>query len=566
MKNEALKHSCAHLLAMAVKELFPEAKLGVGPPLEEGFYYDFGNVHFTEEDLPRIEAKMKELAKKNYPIIKSEASRDEAKKTLKDEKFKLELLDQIKGKITFYKQGNFIDLCGGNHVESTGKIKAFKLTKLAGAYWKGDQKNEQMQRIYGVVFENENELKEYLKIKEEAEKRDHVRLGKELDLFSLSELAPGFPFFHEKGAIIWNEIEKYLKELYEKNDYTFVVTPHILDKKIWLESGHWEHYKDNMYFTNAHEREFAIKPMNCPGHILIYKQHLHSYKDLPIRMAEFGTVYRQELSGVIHGLTRVRKITQDDAHIFCMDDQIEDEISKILNLIREIYKVFDFNEYSVNLSTKPENSMGDPKVWEKAERSLENALKRSKMKYEVKEGEGAFYGPKIDFDVKDALGRPWQLATVQLDFQMPERFDLSYDGQDGKKHRPVMIHRAIIGSFERFIGVLIEHYAGKFPLWLAPVQAILMTVTERNLKFAKDVYNKLKENGMRVELDDRNESIGKKVRDAQVNRIPLAITIGDKETENKTLAVRTLDGKIKFGVKVDDFIKETVNNIKNRKP
>ena len=564
MRNEALKHSAAHLLAMAVKELFPKAKLGVGPPLEEGFYYDFGGIKFTDEDLLRLENKMKDLVKKNYQITRTEVSREEAKKILKDEKFKLELLEQIKGTISFYKQGDFIDLCEGPHVESTGKIRAFKLTKLAGAYWKGDQKNEQMQRIYGVVFESEKELEDYLNQKEEAEKRDHVKLGKELDLFSLSDVAPGFPFFHEKGAIIWNEIEEYLRGLYKKNDYRFVVTPHILDKKIWLESGHWEHYKDNMYFVNAHEREFAVKPMNCPGHILIYKQHLHSYKDLPIRMAEFGTVYRQELSGVIHGLTRVRKITQDDAHLFCSEDQIEDEIFGILNLIKEIYEVFNFKEYIVNLSTKPDNSMGDPKVWEKAEKSLENALKRSKLKYELKRGEGAFYGPKIDFDVKDALGRPWQLATIQLDFQMPERFDLTYEGTDGKKHRPVIIHRAIIGSFERFIGVLIEHFAGKFPLWLAPVQVVLMTVTERSLKFAREVYDKLKNNNLRIELDDRNESIGKKVRDAQVNKIPLAITIGDKETDNKTLAVRTLDGKVRFGVKVDEFVRETLDKVNKR--
>jgi len=564
MKNEALKHSAAHLLAMAVKELFPQAKLGVGPPLEEGFYYDFGNVKFIEEDLPKLEAKMRELAKKNYPIVRMEVSREEAKKILKDEKFKLELLDQIKGKISFYKQNNFIDLCEGPHVESTGKIKAFKLTKLAGAYWKGDQKNEQMQRIYGIVFENENELKEYLKQREEAEKRDHVKLGKELDLFSLSELAPGFPFFHEKGTMIWNEIEKFLKVLHEGNGYKFVITPYIMDKKLWLQSGHWEHYKDNMYFTNVEDREFAIKPMNCPGHIIIYKQHLHSYKDLPIRMVEFGTVHRRELSGVVHGLTRVRRITIDDAHIFCREDQIENEIFNILNLIRKVYEVFGFKDYTVNLSTQPENSMGDPKVWEKAEKALENSLKKSKFNYEIKKGEGAFYGPKIDFDVRDAIGRSWQLATIQLDFQMPDRFELGYEGQDGKKHRPVMIHRAIIGSFERFMGVLIEHYAGKFPLWLAPVQVILMTVTERNLKFAKEVYDKLRDNNIRVELDNRNESISKKVRDAQVSRIPLAVTIGDKESDNKTLAVRNLDGNVKFGVKVDDFLKDISDKIKGR--
>ncbi|MEK6861600.1 MAG: threonine--tRNA ligase, partial [Nanoarchaeota archaeon] len=378
------------------------------------------------------------------------------------------------------------------------------------------------------------------------------------------EFAPGFPFFHEKGAIIWNEVEKYLRDLYERNCYKFVITPLIMDKKIWLQSGHWEHFKENMYFTKIEDREFAVKPMNCPGHILIYKQHLHSYKDLPIRMAEFGTVHRNELSGVIHGLTRVRKMTQDDAHIFSSEDQIENEISGILDLIKEIYNVFDFKDYDINLSTKPENSMGDPKVWDKAEKALENALKKSKLKYEVNNGEGAFYGPKIDFDVNDALGRPWQLATIQLDFQMPERFDLSYEGADGKKHRPVMIHRAIIGSFERFMGVLIEHYAGKFPLWLAPTQVVLMTVTDRNLKFAKEFFNELKNSNIRVELDDRNESIGKKVRDAQINRIPLAITIGDKESDNKTLAVRTLDGKVKFGVKMDDFLKDISNKIKNR--
>ncbi len=563
VKNEELKHSCAHLLAHAVKELFPEVKLGFGPPLEEGFYYDFGNAHFTEADLEKIEQRMRDIAKRNYPIEKSEITRIQAKMMFKNEPFKLELLDDLKEKVYAAKQGNFQDLCGGKHVKSTGEIKAFKLTKLAGAYWKGDQRNEQLQRIYGIIFPTEKELNDHLKMLEEAARRDHVKLGKELDLFSLSEVAPGFPFFHEKGAIVWSEIENYLHEVY-KNSYRFVVTPSIMDKKLWLQSGHWEHYKENMYFTKIDERDFAVKPMNCPGHIMIYKHRLHSYRDLPMRLAEFGAVHRHELSGVVHGLTRVRKMTMDDAHIFCREDQIEEEIVSLLQLIKDVYVTFGFQEYVVNLSTRPENAMGDPKLWERAEHGLKSALEKAKVKYELKVSEGAFYGPKIDFDVNDALGRMWQLATIQLDFQMPERFDLAYEGADNKKHRPVMIHRAIIGTFERFIGLLIEHYAGKFPVWLSPVQVRLMTVNERNNKFAEEIHKMLREGDIRVELDSRPESIAKKVRDAQLEKIPYAITIGDKEMEKNALAVRTRDGKVTFDVKPGKFIEEISKKVRER--
>ncbi len=563
VKNGELKHSCAHLLAHAVKELYPEVKLGFGPPLEEGFYYDFGNSHFTEEDLKKIEERMRDIVGRNYPIEKSEITRVQAKMMFKNEPFKIEHLDELKEKIYSAKQGNFTDLCGGKHVKSTGEIKAFKLTKLAGAYWKGDQRNEQLQRIYGIVFPTEKELEQYLRMLEEAAKRDHVKIGKELNLFSLSEFAPGFPFFHPKGTIIWNELEKFLHEL-ECKDYLFVITPLVMDKQLWLQSGHWEHYKDNMYFMKIDERDFALKPMNCPGHILIYKQHLHSYRELPLRLAENGTVHRHELSGVIHGITRVRKFTQDDAHIFCREEQLEEEVMGILNLDREVFRILGFNDYVVNLSTKPEKAMGDPKLWEKAEKALENALKRADVKYQIRVGDGAFYGPKIDFDVKDALSRSWQLSTIQLDFQMPDRFDLTYEGADNKKHMPVMIHRAVIGSFERFIGVLIEHYAGKFPLWLSPVQVKLMTVNERNLDFAKEVYKTLSENEIRVELDDRSESIAKKVRDAQMERAYYAVTIGDKELEKKTLAVRTRDGKVSFGIKPEDFLSDLKKKIKER--
>ncbi len=561
----ALKHSAAHVLASAVMALYPKAQLAIGPPLEEGFYYDFGNLQISADDLPKIEKKMQEIIGRGDSFSTREVDRKTAEQLLKGQQFKLEMLGELKGKITLVQHGDFADLCEGTHVKNMKELKAITLTKVAGAYWRGDSRNPMLTRIYGVVFESKEKLDRYLKMREEAAQRDHVKLGRDLDLFSFHDSAPGFPFFHEKGTIIWYEIEKYLRELYERHGYSFVITPNIMDKKLWLQSGHWEHYRDHMYFTKVDERDFAVKPMNCPGHILIYKQHLHSYRELPLRLAEFGVLHRHELSGVIHGLTRVRKLTQDDAHIFCTEEQMEEEITGVLALITNIYRTFQFTEYVVNLSTRPEHAMGDPKLWEKAEQALEHALNKAKIPYHAKEGEGAFYGPKIDFDVNDALGRPWQLATIQLDFQMPERFDLTYEGADSKRHRPVMIHRAIIGSFERFLGVLIEHFGGKFPSWLSPVQMRLLTMNEKCTPFARQVCQQFREGGIRVELDDRHETLPKKVRDAQLLKIPYAITIGEKEVETKTLAVRTLDGKVEFGVKVDSFLTQLQREIREKR-
>lgn len=564
-KLEALRHSTSHVLAQAVKELFPDVKLGIGPTIEDGFYYDFDKKDgFSKEDLERIEKRIQEIIDRDLKIKKIVSTKKKAKEILKNEPYKLDLLDELKGEITFYQQGNFIDLCKGPHVKSTKEIKAFKLLKIAGAYWKGLETNPMLTRIYGTAFFTKEELQEFLRIREEAEKRDHRKIGKQLDLFSFHDEAPGFVFLHNKGSIIWNEIENYLREKL-KNGYIEVKTPLILRKELWEISGHWDHYKENMYFTKIDEKDFAVKPMNCPGGILVYKNNLHSYKELPLRVTEFGIVHRHELSGVLSGLFRVRKFTQDDAHIYCLPDQIKEEIKKLINLIKEVYTTFGFNDYHIELSTRPKKSIGTDQDWNKATKALKDALKESKLKYKLSEGEGAFYGPKVDFHIKDCIGRTWQCGTIQVDFSMPQRFNLTYEGKDGRKHVPVMIHRTIIGSFERFLGILIEHYNGKFPLWLSPVQVRLLTINDKNKKFANEIKNNLIENGIRTELDDRTESIPKKVRDAQEDKIPLIVTIGDKEVKNKTLAIRTLDGKVKFGVKVNDFIKDLLKDIKEKK-
>ncbi|MCG2718748.1 MAG: threonine--tRNA ligase, partial [Nanoarchaeota archaeon] len=488
----------------------------------------------------------------------------EAEKILKGEHYKIELLEELEGKPIFYTNGDFTDLCKGPHVKSTGEIKAFKLMKIAGAYWKGDSNKPMLQRIYGTAFTDRKELRTYLHLLKEAEKRNHIKLGKELGLFSMHPEGPGFPFFHPKGMIVWHELMKYWKEEHDKEGYDEIKTPIILNKELWEQSGHWDHYKENMYFTKIDEGDYAIKPMNCPGGVLVYKTHLHSYREFPMKHAEVGLVHRHEMSGVLNGLFRVRVFHQDDAHIYCMEEQIKDEVIKIINLIDRMYKTFGL-EYNMELSTKPDKSIGSDKMWKTAEASLKNALKEIKADYQLNPGDGAFYGPKIDFHIKDSLGRTWQCATIQLDFAMPERFDLTYEGADGKKHRPVMLHRVIYGAVERFLGILIEHYAGKFPTWLSPVQVVLMTVTDRNAKFAQEIYTKMKEAGIRVELDDRSESIGKKVRDNQLKKTNFMITLGDKEQEKKTLAIRTRDGKVKFGVKVDAFVKDIIKEIKERK-
>ena len=556
-------HSTAHLMAQAVLSLFPDAKPTIGPAIEEGFYYDFDIKALNPDGLKKIEKKMKELVHDKIPIIREEIDLKEAKELFKNNPYKLELIKDLGKNISIYKQGDFVDLCRGPHVPNTSFLKYFKLLKVSGAYWRANVKNKQLQRIYGISFPTKEELTNYLTIKKEAEKRDHRKIGRELDLFSFHEEGPGFPFLHPNGMIIFNELLKYWREVHRENGYSEVKTPIILNKELWVQSGHWDHYKNNMYFTKIDNKEFAVKPMNCPGGILIYKSKIRSYKEFPLKLAEIGLVHRHELSGVLYGLFRVRAFTQDDAHIFIEEPQIEDAILDVINLVDKIYKKFGFT-YMVELSTRPDDYMGSLELWNKAEASLKKALEHADLKYKINEGDGAFYGPKIDFHIKDCIGRTWQCATIQLDFQMPERFNLTYEGKDGKKHTPVMIHRVVYGSIERFMGILIEHFAGKFPVWLAPVQVILLTVTDRNIKYANELKEEMFKRGIRVEIDDRAESLPKKVRDAQIKRIPLIITIGDKETEKKTIAIRTLDGKVKFDVKPEEFINKVLDNITKR--
>ncbi len=563
---EALRHSASHILAQAVLELFPKTKLAIGPAIETGFYYDFDRTEpFTPEDLKKIEEKMNEIVKRNLKIEKSEVTKVKAKELLKNQPYKLELLEELKGKITFYKQGNFIDLCAGPHVDSTSEVKAIKLLNVAGAYWRGDSKNKMLQRIYGTAFYEKSELKEYLTMLEEAEKRDHKKLGKELGIFMTHEYSlPGSPFFLSHGTTIYNELLKLVREEYVKRGYQEVITPQLYKKALWETSGHWEHYKDDMFTMKIGNDEYSLKPMNCPSHVLIYKNKLRSYKDLPIRIADFCYLHRNELGGVLGGLTRVTKFAQDDAHIFISEDQIEQEIDDLFDFIDYLYnKVFKF-KYTVKLSTRPEKFMGDKKLWDEAEKTLKKVLKDKKIDFVVKEGEGAFYGPKIDFDINDAIGRPWQCATIQLDFQLPQRFEATYEGKDGAKHPVIMIHRALLGSLERFIGILIENYAGKFPLWLSPVQVKIVTVNDNCIKFAQELQEKLKQNEIRVELDSRSESIGRKVRDSQLEKVNYIITIGEKEIESKKLAIRTREGKVTFGVAVDTFIKELKEEINKK--
>ncbi len=524
MGKWALRHTGAHILAQAVKRLYPEVKLAIGPAIDTGFYYDFeADFTFTPEMLEKIEAEIKKIIKENHKLERFELPREEAIKLMKEknEDYKVELIEDLpEGEvISFYKQGDFTDLCAGPHVPSTGKVKSVKLLSLAGAYWRGDEKNKMLQRIYGTAFTKKSELDEYLNMIEEAKKRDHRKLGKELDLFSIHEEGPGFPFFHPKGMIVRNILESFWREEHTKAGYQEIRTPLILNEALWHQSGHWDHYKENMYFTNIDDDDYAIKPMNCPGGILVYKNSMHSYRDLPLRLSELGIVHRHELSGALHGLMRVRCFTQDDAHLYMTKEQIKEEVVGIIKLIDKFYKLFGF-EYFVELSTRPEDSMGSDEDWEIATNGLREALDSIGKEYRVNEGDGAFYGPKIDFHLKDCIGRTWQCGTIQLDFQMPERFDLSYIGADGEKHRPVMVHRTIYGSVERFIGILIEQYAGAFPTWLAPVQVKLMNITDSQYDYLKKVEEALKENNIRVEIDTRNEKIGYKIREAQLQKVP----------------------------------------------
>lgn len=539
---EVLRHSASHLLAQAVKRLYPGTKLGIGPAIKDGFYYDLDvPQQISEEDLPKIEQEMRRIVKENLPVARKVLTKEEAKALFaeREEIYKLELIEELPdNEVSIYEQGEFLDLCRGPHVPNTSYIKHFKLLSLAGAYWRGDEKNKMLTRIYGTAFGTKEELEAYITRMEEAKRRDHRKLGKELDLFSLQPEGPGFPFFHPKGMVIINNLVDFWRKEHEKRGYCEIRTPLILDRDLWIRSGHWDHYRENMYFTEIDERPFAIKPMNCPGGILVYKSRIRSYRDLPLRMAELGTVHRHERSGVLHGLMRVRCFTQDDAHLYVTPDQIKEEILGIMDLVKYVYKdVFGFN-YRVELSTKPEKAMGDPLMWEKAEKALEEALGTAGVEFKVNPGDGAFYGPKIDFHLEDCIGRTWQCGTIQLDFQMPEKFDITYVGPDGEHHRPVMLHRTVFGSLERFLGILIEHYAGAFPFWLAPVQVKILPVRGEYVDYASEVFDKLKAQGFRVELDQREEKLGKKIRDAQMEKVPYMLVIGSKEAEEKTVAVR----------------------------
>ena len=558
--EDIVRHSTAHLMAQAVLRLYPETKVTIGPVIENGFYYDFDPVEqFTEEDLEKIEAEMKRIVKENIKLEKYVLPRDEAIDYFRDvdkNKYKVEIVEGIPQgeQVSFYKQGDFTDLCRGTHVPSTGYLKAFKLRTVAGAYWRGNSKNKMLQRIYGYSFSNEERLKNHLKLMEEAEKRDHRKLGKELELFFLSEYGPGFPFFLPKGMVIRNVLIDLWRKEHEKAKYLQLETPIMLNKELWEVSGHWFNYRENMYTSEIDELEFAIKPMNCPGGVLSFKHQLHSYKDLPARLAELGRVHRHEFSGALHGLMRVRSFTQDDSHIFMTPDQVQDEIIGVVNLIDKFYsKLFGF-EYDIELSTKPEKAIGSQEIWDMAESALAGALDKLGRKYKINPGDGAFYGPKLDFKIKDAIGRMWQCGTIQLDFNLPERFDVTYIGEDGEKHRPVMLHRVIYGSIERFIGILIEHYAGAFPMWLAPVQVKVLTLNDECIPYAKEIMSKLEELGIRAELDDRNETIGYKIREANGRyKIPMQLIIGKNEVENKEVNIRRFGSKDQFSKSLDEF-------------
>ena len=564
---EVLNHSTSHLLAQAVKELYPDALFGFGPAIENGFYYDIDfKEPIVEADLAAIEKKMKEIASKDLRIIREQLSKEQALEVFKDNPYKLELIKEINEDITVFKQGDFVDLCRGPHIMSTGLIKYFKLLSIAGAYWRGDSKNKQLCRIYGTSWFSAEELKSYLDIIEERKKRDHRILGKQLGLFMLSEYGPGFPFWLPNGMILREQIEKFWKEQHDKYDYVQVKTPTMLSKELWLISGHWDHYKQNMYTSVIDEKEFAIKPMNCPGGMLIYKNTLHSYKDLPVRMAELGHVHRHEASGALNGLFRVRAFTQDDAHIFCRPDQLLDEITTLLRFYEEMYSVFNL-DYHIELSTRPEEGyIGDIEIWNKSEEILREACEKSGHEFKINPGDGAFYGPKLDFKLRDSMGRIWQCGTIQLDMNLPERFDCFYIDTDGEKRRPIMLHRACLGSIERFIGILIEHYGGAFPAWLAPVQINILPVNnEFHLEYAKEVLAKFKEVGFRAELDASNEKLGYRLRSSQMRKIPLTLVIGDHERDDKSVTYRRFGSQEQITVSLDEFIRLVQEEIKNKK-
>jgi threonyl-tRNA synthetase len=558
-------HTSSHILAQAVKRLFSNAKLAIGPAIENGFYYDFDvEAPFTPEDLQAIEVEMAKIINEDLSIERFELARDQAIAMMKekDELYKIELIEELPedAVISFYRQGDFVDLCAGPHLPSTGMVKAIKLLSVAGAYWRGDENNRMLQRIYGISFPKKGQLDEYLYRLEEAKKRDHRKLGKELDLFSIHEEGPGFPFFHPKGMIIRNLLEDFWRKEHMKRGYQEIKSPIILNRDLWVRSGHWDHYQENMYFTKIDGEDYAIKPMNCPGSMILYKRRIYSYRDMPLRVGELGLVHRHELSGVLHGLMRVRCFTQDDAHIFMLPEQIRDEILGVIELVDYFYDIFGF-KYHVELSTKPEKAMGSDEDWERAINALKDALEAKGLTYKINEGDGAFYGPKIDFHLEDSIGRTWQCGTIQLDFQMPERFDLTYIGSDGEKHRPVMIHRVVFGSIERFIGILIEHFAGAFPTWLAPVQVRILSITQGTHDYIAQLTESLMEEGIRVERDLRNEKIGYKIREAQMEKIPYMLVVGDKEVDNRTVAVRSRSRGHMGAMDIDEFLRKIQDEI-----
>lgn len=565
---EVMRHTTSHVMAQAVKRIYKDAKVTIGPSIENGFYYDFDIENpLNNEDLAKIEEEMNNIIKEDLSIERMELSREEAIKLMedRDEPYKIQIIKELPEGVTIslYKQGEFVDLCRGPHLYSTKSIKAFKLTSVAGAYWKGNEKNKMLQRVYGVAFSNKEILKTYLNNIEEAKKRDHRKLGKELKLFTFAEEGPGFPFFLPKGVVLKNNLINFWRELHNKAGYVEVETPIMLNKKLWETSGHWYHYKENMYTSMIDDEEFALKPMNCPGGMLVYKSESHSYRDFPMRVGELGRVHRHELSGALHGLMRVRAFTQDDAHIFMLPEQIKSEIKGVVSLIDEVYSKFGF-KYGVELSTRPEDSMGSDEDWNMAEESLKDALNEMNLPYKINEGDGAFYGPKIDFHLEDSLGRTWQCGTIQLDFQLPQRFELDYIGSDGEKHRPIVIHRVIFGSIERFIGILIEHFAGKFPTWFAPVQVKVLPISDKFIDYSNEVKNRLLSNGIRVEMDLRGEKIGYKIREARNERVPYIIVIGEKEEKDKIISLRSRVNGDEGNVSLDSFINKINEEIRNK--
>lgn len=563
-----LRHTASHVMAQAIQHLFPGVKFAIGPAIDDGFYYDLDSDHvFSQEDFAAIEKEMSKIAKENIPLVKKVLPREEALQYFKDkgQDYKVMLIEDLPEEetISLYEQGDFTDLCAGPHLKSTGKVKTFKLMTVAGAYWRGDSKNKMLQRIYATAFFSKEDLDHYLFVRGEAEKRDHRKLGKQLDLFSFHEEGPGFPFFHPKGMILRNKLMDYERELFKEFGYVEIMTPVILSKKLWLQSGHWDHYKENMYFTQIDEEDYAIKPMNCPGGILFFKTQQRSYRDLPMRVGEFGLVHRHELKGALHGLFRVRCFTQDDAHIFMTQEQMKDEVIKCMAMYQKMYGVFGL-EYHVELSTRPENSMGSDELWEISTNALREAIETAGVPYQINEGDGAFYGPKLDFHVQDSLGRTWQCGTIQMDMQLPERFDVNYIGEDGEKHRAVMLHRAGYGSLERFIGILIEHYAGAFPTWIAPVQAKIIPVTDKNLEYAKSVAAAMSESDIRVEVEEANETLGYKIRKAQMEKVPYMIIVGDQEMKGRTISVRSRKNGDQGTQSLPMFVANLIREIKER--